>query len=337
MNEFLKTILDGINSVIGNFGWSVVVFTLLIRMILFPFDYKSRVSMRKTTKIQPEIARLQKKYANDKDKLNRKMSELYKKEHINPLSSCLPMLLTLPVLYAMFAAMRMVANEQTVAQVFAILQGQQPTMEGWLWIKNVWMPDSPFSSFWPDYNSLRAIMDEKIWQAGFAALGDNVANLPETLALTADSFSKANLQATIQAIYSTLETMPAYVDATAVLPGWHFNLWITTLDVMKNYNGFYILPVLSALTQLLMTKMQPATPAADPKDPSAKQQQASSNFMKWFFPLFSLWICSGYTAMFAIYWVASNVIASAQTLFINWYLDRKDKQQAAVEGEGSVK
>lgn len=53
MNEFLKGILDGINTVIGNYGWSIVVFTLLLRIVLFPFDYKSRVSMRKTTKLQP--------------------------------------------------------------------------------------------------------------------------------------------------------------------------------------------------------------------------------------------------------------------------------------------
>ena len=334
MNEFLKSILVGINSVIGNYGWSVVVFTLLIRLILFPFDYKSRASMRKTQLIQPEIARLQKKYANDKEKLNRKMSELYKKEHINPISSCLPMLLTLPILYAMFAAMRLVANEQMVAQVFDMLQGKEPVLEGWLWIKNVWMPDSPFSACLPDYNSLRAITDSNIWLTAFSSLGDSVNNLP--IVLTADNFTSANLQATIQTIYNALETMPNYVAATSTLPGWTFNLWITTVNIMKEYNGFYILPVLSAVTQFLMTKMQPAQqPAAD--DVAAQQTAATSNFMKWFFPLFSLWICSGYSAMFAIYWVASNLIAAAQTLGINWYLDRKEKKTTAVAGEGSVK
>lgn len=329
MNEFLKTILDGINSVIGNYGWSVIVFTVLIRFVLFPFDYKSRVSMRKTTKLQPEINRLQKKYANDKDKLNRKMSELYKKERINPLSSCLPMLLTLPVLYAMWGAMRMVANEQLVAQVFDILQGNTPTMESWLWIKSVWMPDSPFSAMWPDLNSLRAVMDTHIWENAFIALGDNVSKLPESLALTVESFSKDNLQATIQAIYNALETMPAYVDATAKLPGWHFNLWITTLDVMKNYNGFYILPILAAATQFLSSALMPQ-PASN--DSNAQQQAGTGTFMKWFFPLFSLWICSGYTSMFSIYWVASNIVATLQNVGINWYLDRKDKKETSVEG-----
>ena len=146
MNEFLKSILDGIYSLVGNYGWSIVLFTMLIRLVLMPFDYKSRVSMRKTTKLQPQINALQKKYAKDQEKLNQKMSELYRKEKINPLSSCLPMLLTLPILYAMFAAMRMIANEQLIQQTFSILQGHEPVLEGWLWVKNVWMPDSPFAA-----------------------------------------------------------------------------------------------------------------------------------------------------------------------------------------------
>lgn len=86
MNDFLVAILNGINSVIHNYGWSMVVFTLLIKLILLPLDYKSRKSMRRMTKLQPQIAKLQKKYANDKEKLNQKSAELYRKEGINPMS-----------------------------------------------------------------------------------------------------------------------------------------------------------------------------------------------------------------------------------------------------------
>ena len=78
MNDFLVAILNGINSVIHNYGWSMVVFTLLIKLVLLPLDYKSRKSMRRMTKLQPQIAKLQKKYANDKEKLNQKTLELYR-------------------------------------------------------------------------------------------------------------------------------------------------------------------------------------------------------------------------------------------------------------------
>ena len=328
MNEFLKSILDGINSVVGNYGWTIVVFSLLLRLVIFPFDYKSRVSMRKTTKIQPQMTALQKKYANDKDTLNRKMSELYKKEKINPLSSCLPMLLTMPILFAVWAALRMMANEQMVQQVFDILQGKEPVMESWLWVKNLWMPDSPFSAAWPDLNSLRLVTSD-IWQNAYNTLVANGANLPATITY---DFSDANLQATIQAIYTYMEQMPEYVKATSNLPGWSFNLLIAQLDLKTMYNGFFILPLLAAGTQFLMNAMQPTQATGD----ANQQAQANSNFMKWFFPLFSLFVCSGYSAVFSLYWVMGNVIAAVQTVGINWYLDRKEKKEATV-GEGTVK
>ena len=328
MNEFLKSILDGINSVVGNYGWTIVVFSLLLRLVIFPFDYKSRVSMRKTTKIQPQLTALQKKYANDKDTLNRKMSELYKKEKINPLSSCLPMLLTMPILFAVWAALRMMANEQMVQQVFDILQGKEPVMESWLWVKNLWMPDSPFSAAWPDLNSLRMVTSD-IWQNAYNTLVANGANLPATITY---DFSDANLQATIQAIYTYMEQMPEYVKATSNLPGWSFNLLIAQLDLKTMYNGFFILPLLAAGTQFLMNAMQPTQATGD----ANQQAQANSNFMKWFLPLFSLFVCSGYSAVFSLYWVMGNVIGALQTVGINWYLDRKEKKEATV-GEGTVK
>ena len=328
MNEFLKSILDCINSVVGNYGWTIVVFSLLLRLVIFPFDYKSRVSMRKTTKIQPQLTALQKKYANDKDTLNRKMSELYKKEKINPLSSCLPMLLTMPILFAVWAALRMMANEQMVQQVFDILQGKEPVMESWLWVKNLWMPDSPFSAAWPDLNSLRLVTSD-IWQNAYNTLVANGANLPATITY---DFSDANLQATIQAIYTYMEQMPEYVKATSNLPGWSFNLLIAQLDLKTMYNGFFILPLLAAGTQFLMNAMQPTQATGD----ANQQAQANSNFMKWFFPLFSLFVCSGYSAVFSLYWVMGNVIGALQTVGINWYLDRKEKKEATV-GEGTVK
>ena len=66
MSELLTKILYAINSVIGNYGWSMIVFTLLIKILILPLDYKSRKGMRKMTAVQPEMMKLQKKYANDK-------------------------------------------------------------------------------------------------------------------------------------------------------------------------------------------------------------------------------------------------------------------------------
>lgn len=337
MNEFLKGILDGINSLFGNYGWSIIVFTLLIKLVLMPFDYKSRVGMRKTTKIQPQIAALQKKYANDKDKLNAKMAELYKKEGVNPLSSCLPMLLTFPILIAMFNAMRMVSNEHLVQQTFDILLGNEPVLESWLWIKNLWMPDSPFAAAWPDLNSLNLIPAD-IWQKAITALPaetvDALSGAVQSATGTVISYESfgTNLRGSIEAIYNTMAAMPTYVEQVSILPGFNFNLIITTVSVIKNFNGWFLLPLLSAGSQYLMTAMQPTQASGN------AQQNSTGNFMKWFFPLFTLYLCFSYTAAFALYWMASNLIAMVQNWGINKYLDMKEKKAAdTVAVEGKVK
>ena len=70
----------------------------------------------------------------------------------------------------------------------------------------------------------------------------------------------------------------------------------------------------------------------------ANDQAASTGkFMNYFFPLFSLVICLGYSSAFALYWVAGNLVMMVQTLLINKYLDNKEKQAAAVAGEGTIK
>ena len=189
MNDFLFNILAWIRGWVGSWGWSMVVFTIMIRLVLTPLDIKSRVSMRKTQKLQPQMQALQKKYANDKEKLNAKTAELYKKEHINPLSSCLPLLLTWPILIAVFGAMRMAANKELLIQLGQILNNEVPQLERWLWVKNLWMPDSLFAASMPDLNTLRQIPADQ-WLTWFNGLDQSsLPILIKDLGLTADSFT----------------------------------------------------------------------------------------------------------------------------------------------------
>ena len=109
INSLFVSALNWIYSWVGNYGWSVVIFTMLIRLLVLPLELKSRKGMRATQRVQPQVAALQKKYANDKDKLNQKMMELYKKENVSPMAGCLPLLLTMPILFIMFTALIAVA------------------------------------------------------------------------------------------------------------------------------------------------------------------------------------------------------------------------------------
>ena len=333
MNEAVFNFLSWINSWVGNWGWAMVVFTILIRLVLTPLDIRSRASMRKTQLIQPKITELQKKYANDKEKLNQKTAELYKKEGVNPMSSCLPMLLTWPVLIIIFSAMRTAANQELLQQLTEILNNQTPTMEPWLWIKNLWMPDSLFSPSMPNLNTLRQIPAD-MWKTWYSGLGENLPILMQNLSLTAESFDNANLQATLQTLVNAMQANAEYASAIATKDGWTFNLIITQLTLVNGYNGYMILPILSAVTQIIMTKIMNAQ---QPKGSQANDQAAAtSKMMNWFFPLFSLYICFGYSSAFALYWVTGNLVMMAQTVMINKILDNKDKK-AKIAGEGTVK
>ena len=334
MNDFVYSILAWIQSWVGSWGWSIVVFAVLIRLVLTPLDFKSRVSMRKTQKLQPQLQALQKKYANDKEKLNAKTAELYKKEHINPLSSCLPMLLSWPVLFAVWGAMRMVANKELLIQLTQILNNEMPALEPWLWVKNLWMPDNLFSACLPDLNTLRVIPADQ-WQAWFSSLDQsNLPILIKDLGLTAASFDGNALQGTLQQILEAVQQNAAYVEAVAVRPGWTFNLLITQVSLINQYNGWLLLPILSAVSQFAMSKAM----GTAQQQPAAQGSAAGSGkFMQYFFPLFSLVICLGYSAAFSLYWVFSGVASMAQTIIINKWLDNKEQAAKAVAGEGSVK
>ena len=334
MNDFVYSILAWIQSWVGSWGWSIVVFAVLIRLVLTPLDFKSRVSMRKTQKLQPQLQALQKKYANDKEKLNAKTAELYKKEHINPLSSCLPLLLSWPVLIAVWGAMRMVANKELLIQLTQILNNEMPALEPWLWVKNLWMPDNLFSACLPDLNTLRVIPADQ-WQAWFSSLDQsNLPILIKDLGLTAASFDGNALQGTLQQILEAVQQNAGYVEAVAVRPGWTFNLLITQVSLINQYNGWLLLPILSAVSQFAMSKAM----GTAQQQPAAQGSAAGSGkFMQYFFPLFSLVICLGYSAAFSLYWVFSGVASMAQTMIINKWLDNKEQAAKAVAGEGSVK
>ncbi len=101
-------VLRWIHGFVGNWGWSIVILTIAIRMALFPLMHKSTVSMRRMQKIQPKVKAIQEKYRKNKSdpqvrqKMNQETMELYKKEGVNPVGGCLPTLVQMPILFALY-------------------------------------------------------------------------------------------------------------------------------------------------------------------------------------------------------------------------------------------
>jgi YidC/Oxa1 family membrane protein insertase len=101
--------LKWVNGYVGNYGWSIITLTILINLAMFPLRHKSVVSMRKMQEIQPQVKAIQDRYANlkmtdpAKQKMNTELMSLYREQGVNPASGCVPMLLTLPVLFAFYS------------------------------------------------------------------------------------------------------------------------------------------------------------------------------------------------------------------------------------------
>ena len=105
--------LKWIYGYVGNYGWSIILLTVLVNVLIFPLRHKSVVSMRKMQELQPEMKAIQARYANlkatdpGKKKMNQEVMELYRKHGANPASGCLPMLATMPILFAFYRLLSM--------------------------------------------------------------------------------------------------------------------------------------------------------------------------------------------------------------------------------------
>jgi YidC/Oxa1 family membrane protein insertase len=101
--------LKWVDGYVGNYGWSIILLTVLINLAMFPLRHKSVVSMRRMQELQPEVKAIQDRYAKLKvtdpgrQKMNTEMMSLYRERGVNPASGCVPMLLTLPVLFAFYS------------------------------------------------------------------------------------------------------------------------------------------------------------------------------------------------------------------------------------------
>ena len=94
--------LEFLNSWIGNLGLAIMALTVIIKIILLPLAHKSYVSMSKMKRLQPDMVKLREKYGDDKQKLNQEMMALYKREKANPAAGCLPIVLQIPIFFALY-------------------------------------------------------------------------------------------------------------------------------------------------------------------------------------------------------------------------------------------
>lgn len=122
----------------GNWGLAIILFTVVVKVLLIPIAFSQIKSQRSMQKIQPLMTEIQTKYKNDKETMNQKMIELYKEHKYNPFSGCLPMLIQLPIIFALFDVLRV--PEKFVFNGNLEL-AKQATLVNFLWVKDLAQPD----------------------------------------------------------------------------------------------------------------------------------------------------------------------------------------------------
>ncbi len=125
--EPLFWLLKAIHAIIGNWGWAIIFLTILIKLAFYKLSETSYRSMANMRRLAPELTRLKESYGDDKQKMNQVMMELYKKEKVNPLGGCLPILVQIPVFIALYWVL-----------VESVQLRQAPFM---LWIRDMAIPD----------------------------------------------------------------------------------------------------------------------------------------------------------------------------------------------------
>lgn len=138
LNVGIGWLLGVIFKVTNHYALSIILLTVIIKFAILPLSIAQLRSSRGLSQIQPQLQELQKKYKNDKETLNQKTIELYKEHKVNPLQGCLPILIQMPILFALFAVLKdpliyVFANNQELANI--------ANNQVFLWIKDFSQPD----------------------------------------------------------------------------------------------------------------------------------------------------------------------------------------------------
>ena len=328
LNPLLLALIKGLQVVINNYAITIIVFTILIKLLIMPLNLKSRRSTMRMSSVQPQMKALQEKYKDDQEKLNQKLQELYRKEGVSPMGGCLPMILSMFVLFAMFYAMRTFANEQLVTQFLTFYHHPEidPTTlaDSFLWIRNLWMPDSPFATSLPDLQSMQMIEFE-VWNDVSAKLAASGV-IPQALEFANRDAMMTYLNETV-APFMASDVYAPYVAPITGLGNMNI-LGLIRFSIYKFGNGWFVLPILSILTQLFMQKLTMKQQQMD------MSQQGSQKMMLYMMTFMSLYFCAIYNSAFALYWVVSNIYAIVEQVMFDKYFKAQDRKSAKAEEVG---
>lgn len=324
--------------VLKNYGLALFVFTLLIKLILLPSSIKQQKSMAKMQRLNPKLEQIKKRYANDREKLNDATMELYNKENVNPMGSCLPMVITMVLLFAVievvYAPLTYISNLESEKIDTAI-----ETINDYYTVSSALKKDSA-EAYGADGVTIKELLDAGVdvntvlmSYEDVAKLGEEkVAAISETLianpgldeyfndtSKVSDKLIAGGANSRQQLlVLSVAKDYPALFDAEVAdfCEEFDYTFMGVYLGAYPNWKSILILiPILSLVSQLAVTIV---SQYYNKKNGSAAANN-SMNMMLYIMPLFSFWIAFSFPAGLGIYWIFSGVLQLAQTWGLNLY------------------
>ena len=293
----LGFIIRSIYNVVPNYGLSILIFTVIIKLILMPLQVKSQKAMKKQQKIQPIVAELQKKYANDQQKLNSEMMKVYKENGVSMTGGCLPLLIQFPILIGLYSVIRRpityirgvnFADTQVlerVKNVIAQMTEKFPDIIGKL---SSLSPEQMYKNYqiqlstWADKLGLAG---EYGWHINFKFLGLDLSGIPSAAfsAITRGDFS----------------------DIGTVL--------------------LILIPVFAVLTTWLsMRQSQKLTQNPNVKQNDDDPSQSMSKSMNMMMPIMTGFFTFSLPSGIGIYWIISSLMQMLQQYALDKYLNKKE-------------
>lgn len=282
----------------GSYGFALILFAVVVKLILFPFSLKGKKSMIQMNMLQGKMQQIQRKYANDKQRQNLEIQKLYEKEKVNPMGGCLWSLLPIFILLPLYAIIRqpmkymMGLDETQITTLIDVLNQYATTVIDPS--KNVYYQLIASNVLFENFDAVVA-------NPAVAAFADNLKQL---------DFSFLGL-------------------ALSTVPTW--KIWAGPFN--WNTIGTFLIPIVSACTGLLFSIISMRTNQLNKNQPESEQAKSTSRTMMIMSPVISLWVGYSMPAAMSIYWVSNNVLSLGQELLAGKILKKDYEAAAAARAE----
>ena len=285
-------IIQQIYNLVANYGLSIIIFTVLIKLILLPLNIHSQKAMKKQQKVQPIIAQLQEKYKNDQEKLQREMMKIYKENNISMTGGCLPMFIQFPILIGLY---------QVIQKPLSYLKGVD------------WMQQAVIDKVY----MLRDAMASSIGSLA-QQTEEQLANMSQIqLSNWAGIVNGPSHPWVINFNFLGLDLSNVPSEAFGYIMRLDFSDWSKIL--------LLLIPILAVVTALLTNKITMLQTGQNKTNDNSQASQMQKS-MLWMMPLMSGFFTLTLPSGLGIYWIISSVMQIIQQLVLNYYFDKKGEE-----------